>query len=124
MSREIKFRAWDKSMKKMIHPKLWDNSMPSNWEHWYKLQQFTNNKDFTGKDIYVGDVLSDRWKVEVYQNYDGTFMVKFHTNPKGNKPITLNKYLKSRERAGTSICEGYRDCIVIGNIYENPELIP
>jgi hypothetical protein len=84
---------------------------------------FTGSIDFENKDIFVGDILSDRWKVEVYQNDEGTFMVKFHTNPKGNKSITLKQYLLKREKAGTATCDGNRDCVVIGNIYENPELI-
>lgn len=85
--------------------------------------QYTGLKDKNGVEIYVSDILSDRWKVEVYQNDEGAFMVKFHTNPQVNKPISLKQYLLRREKAGTSICEGYRDCIVIGNIHSNPELL-
>ncbi len=89
----------------------------------FQVMQYTGLKDKNGKEIYEGDILSDKWKVEVYQNDEGTFMVKFNTNQKVNKPMSLKKYLKAREKAGTSNCEGYRDCIVIGNIYENPELL-
>jgi hypothetical protein len=121
MNREIKFRAFSEG-------RIWDwEEIRREFDTWCfssdPKNQFTGEKDFENKDIYVGDILSDRWKVEVYQNKEGTFMIKFHTNPKRNKPMTLNKYLKAREIAGTSICEGYRDCIVIGNIYENPELL-
>jgi len=122
-SNKVKFRAWDKANKTMKYPKLWDNSMPSNWEHWYKLQEWTGEKDFAQNDIFVGDILSDRWKAEVYRNGEGTFMVRLHTNPSRNKPRTLKKWLSQREKAGTSICEGYRDCLVIGNIYENKEIL-
>ena len=85
--------------------------------------QFTGLYDKNGKEIYERDILSDKWKAEVYQNDEGTFMVKFNTNQKVNKPMSLKKYLIARENAGTSNCEGYRDCIVIGNIYENQELL-
>lgn len=119
----MKIRAWDKVNKVMRYPKLWDNSMPSNWEYWYELQEWTGERDFAQKDIFVGDILSDRWRAEVYRNSEGTFMVRLHTNPARNKPRTLKKWLSQREKAGTSICEGYRDCIVIGNIYENKELL-
>jgi uncharacterized phage protein (TIGR01671 family) len=84
-----------------------------------QLMQFTGLIDKNGTEIYEGDILSDRWKVEVYQNDEGTFMVKFHTNPEINRPISLKKYLLGRETAGTL----ERDCIIIGNIYQNPELI-
>ena len=83
------------------------------------IMQFTGLHDKNGKEIYEGDIISERWKVEVYRNDEGTFMVKFHTNPKGNVCRSLKKYLNEREKAVTSDT----DCIVIGNIYENPELI-
>jgi len=43
--REIKFRAWDKERKFMKYPKLWDNTMPSNWDVFYVLMQFTGLHD-------------------------------------------------------------------------------
>lgn len=143
---KLKYRAWvDNGYIKEMHYAneiqmnsadawgLWyslgfENAYPEkhNIEQWQKdikWMNFAFQNDFAGKDIYVGDLLSDRWKVEVYQNDEGTFMVKFHTNPNRNKARSLKKYLYQREKAGTSVCEGYRDCIVIGNIYENPEIL-
>lgn len=132
--REIKFRAWNPETKKMfydfdqnikevalgksIHLFVYETGITHK-----TLMQFTGLQDKNGKEIYIGDILSDKWKVEVYQNDEGTFMVKFNTNQKVNKPMSLKKYLKAREKAGTSNCEGYRDCIIIGNIHENPELL-
>lgn len=122
MNREIKFRA--KVNGRYVYSDSYVNlAFYFDATKGYEQEQYTGLKDKNGKEIYVSDILSDRWKVEVYQNDEGTFMIKFHTNPKMNKPMTLKKYLKAREKAGTSICEGYRDCIVIGNIYENPELL-
>lgn len=145
MSKEIKFRAWDENWNAMYQNFQFIKSgndgndwivfiadnipFNSNWKEnpffkkQLKIMEYVGKKDFNGKEIYTGDILSDRWKVEVYQNDDGTFMVKFHTNPKSNKPLTLNSYLLKREKAGTSICEGNRDCIVIGNIYQNSKLL-
>lgn len=80
---------------------------------------YTGLKDKNGKEIYVSDILSDKWVVEVYQNDEGTFMVKFHNNPIKNKSMTLKRYLSSREIAGC----GERDCVVIGSTHKNPELL-
>lgn len=138
MNRELKFRFWGKFGELNEEKDECENEMLYGdrfcFQHAepidtlfadksFAVMQFTGLKDKNGKEIYEGDILSDKWKVEVYQNDEGTFMVKFKTNPKVNNPMSLKKYLKARENAGTSNCEGYRDCIVIGNIYETPELL-
>jgi len=122
--RDIKFRAWDKEEKEMY---LWeadklaersifeaDWEMPSLFDEilWGShpemiLMQYTGLKDKNGKEIYEGDIVKDQagdnW--EVYFDL-GQFLLK-------NKilldtPISL-----------------YQEPVVevIGNIYENPELI-
>lgn len=98
------------------HSGKWnDGSTPE-----YILMQFAGFKDKNGKEIYEGDILSEMWKCEVYQDSNtGAFMVRFHTAPTFNKPQTLHYYLNSRLRA-----QAYgNDNSIIGNIYENPELI-
>ena len=142
MKREIKFRSWNIEKKIMadVSQLRYDYTVDvsyekgekkdgyffgGNWvgDRWNKyeniLMQFTGLKDRNGKDIYECDVLSEKWKVEVFQNNEGTFMVRSHINPKINKPMSLNKYLKSRIKAGTWL----EDNMVIGNIHENPELL-
>ena len=64
--REIKFRAWDKNLKKFHYPDLWDNSMPSNWRYWYELNQWTGLKDQNGIEIYEGDI------IEIHTPYRST----------------------------------------------------
>jgi len=55
--REIRFRAWDISKKAYHYPKLWDNTMPSNWEQHYILEQYTGLKDKNGVDVFECDYL-------------------------------------------------------------------
>jgi len=81
--------------------------------------QFTGLKDKNGKEIYEGDILSEKWLVEVYKNEEGTYMVRFHLNHFANRPRSLNKYLLERDVAGTSDIDNF----IIGNIYEHPELL-
>jgi len=117
MNREIKFRAWDKSMKKMQHPKLWDNTMPSNWDKHYELQQFTGLTDNNGKEIYEGDIVE-------FESLDGmstpSLKIERHvimwqeTNCCFNIPWL---------RYGTLYFPNINSVKVIGNIFENPELI-
>lgn len=130
MSREVKFRAWDKSMKKMIYPKLWDNSMPSNWEYWYELQQFTGLKDASDVEVFEGDILREVSKNDWEETNYSCFEVFFHDGD-ANSDYNIGFSMNRMHNHG-SVCGGYipsfkpktvkRMC-VIGNIYENPELL-
>lgn len=132
MTREIKFRAWDKLNKEMVFlDYIWN-------DHWYDkdgkatidncnsvmrekiynkqliLMQFTGLKDKNGKDIYEGDIVqgnvgddADFGKVEVYWR-SGGFGVK-------------NKFTEVDPDSITFV--DLESCEVIGNIYENPNLL-
>ena len=118
MSREIKFRAWSKSENKFRYPKLWDSTMPSNWDKHYELQQYTGLKDKDGKEIYEGDICkkpsSNGTKEQMCYGeivfYKGSFCFKRQNS---NLRISVD-----------NIVYNYADCEIIGNIYENPELLP
>ena len=132
--REIKFRAWDKYAKKMIfdfavsqYNKFsgWINcvycglKVGSGGSDDYILMQYTGLKDKNGKEIYEGDILEN-------SNIE---------NKEGNKEKIIVKWSDDISSFGNdndidfTYCVGYvfdgdpEEMIIIGNIYENPELL-
>jgi len=114
MKREIKFRSFynDKSM-------LFSDSYVNLCHFFelkpedYPLMQFTGLKDKNGIDIYEGDVLKinlfgDEWNTYV-RDYLGTLVV----DVEGCDWNTT----------ATSFLDDESELEVIGNIYENPELL-
>jgi hypothetical protein len=98
MNREIKFRAWNGNVL-TYYPEL------RNWNTEYsdledcEIMQFTGLKDKNGKEIYEGDI----WEKITYPR--NMFVVKFN-----NGAFNISDFTS----LGT----------VLGNIYENPELMP
>ncbi|MEM3335435.1 MAG: YopX family protein [Thermoplasmata archaeon] len=134
--KDLKFRVWDKKKKKMLS---WGDSLVI-FEHvitekeyksvkfrymidfirsrfWNELQQkfeimlFTGVRDKVGREIYEGDIIL------IYNDYDWISYIAFEKGafiPKperiGHGPLfLLNHY--------------HADIEVIGNIFENPELL-
>ena len=133
--REIKFRAWDKKEKKIVgvqgicfqndNNEIKDLNIGGigygvsyhNPIEDYELMQFTGLKDKNGKEIYEGDVIQDDGGYDDGVKYLG--VVRFGENEKS--PLSF--------WSDTSIF-GTPDGLkiskfseVIGNIYENPELV-
>lgn len=117
--RKIKFRAWDKTNKKM----LYDNiaivdgdvgELGVGGDFWINkdliLQQYTGLKDKNCKEIYDGDiVINSNLGIKGYKNIglNGNVVNIFDwANMR-----CLTEYVNEDERE------------VIGNIFENPELI-
>ena len=117
--REIKFRAWDLKAKRMdeVWPTpngcgFYDDRSKDVHEYfdgmYSDVMQYTGLKDRSGKEIYEGDVLDDNhdgWLWVVGFNDRGCFIA--HAPDEKSEWVLLDDYHFS----------------VIGNIYENPELL-
>ena len=124
--RELKFRAWDKDSQKMCvvgqiqwlgedidhvlrdRSRGWTNDYISN----YELMQYTGLKDKNGKEIYEGDI---------GETYSSGFM-RWGRSPKG-VVIYENGKFTIRECEWGMNGTPWGAVTIIGNIYENPELI-
>ena len=117
--RSLKFRAWDANAKQIIFPSgvsinelceedFFPLTKPNTSFHCVIVwQQFTGLKDNNGKEIYEGDILTDNIVVDWCPISAG-----FCLNKKG---CIFPHYFK--EALDADKVE------VIGNIYENPELL-
>ena len=143
MKREIKFRAWDDDAEQMIYS---DNHEIDTADYWWeidplrvgcitgesggnqfeppeplvtyydKIMQFTGLKDKQGKEIYEGDILkSESWgkNTKVKNPYHvvewgrvGWIAIGYNGQMKVNPSLDVKS-----------------DFEVIGNVYENPELL-
>ena len=124
--REIKFRAWDKVNKIMQYsgiiwgdydfPALSELNYGDNIYNLSNLMQYTGLKDKNGKEIYDGDI------IEAYEFIQKPKMVvKFDEEMAGFIPFIWKQALEYQDYIGYFAHEDW--CIVIGNIYENPELL-
>lgn len=123
MKREIKFRVWD-SITKMLHQwwrvKKIGISM-FDLDH-YILLQYTGLKDKNRIEIYEGDIMSFGRKQKYHVVFESGSFILYHTVLKDFDGSKLRWGLLSR--AFDVDMKGIIDNVkVVGNIYENPELI-
>ena len=119
MNREIKFRVWDVKQNRWL-----DNESIEKLHYNYNyseenliFQQYIGMNDKNGKDIYEGDIV--RYKVKYYfdKEYNRIDIVNFIMGE--FTPIPKNHIVEDDDFYSVYIS----DYEVIGNIYENPELI-
>lgn len=128
MNREIKFRTWDKEAKEMYDCKKPIKVLVSMDNKTYAmvgdikgtigkierestlLMQYTGLKDKNGNEIYEGDIISDFINGSLGEVFfdEGCYLVDWEDE---FTVITLHQNIREF------------DVVVVGNIYENPELL-
>ncbi|MDE3295885.1 YopX family protein [Lacticaseibacillus rhamnosus] len=125
MKREIKFRAWNKKDKVMVDVAAMNFGPSGFWSliedaydaelqlaDSYELMQYTGLKDKNGREIYEGDVLDIGLR-----NQDGKPIIA---------PVSYETYAAGYvlDNGGNGIWQRLtKECEVIGNTFENPELL-
>ena len=121
MGREIKFRAWDAIEKKMWVPIIDTDGYPCarhpitqipvrmDGELLDPVMQFTGLHDKNGKPIFEGDIVRINWLDRRYENVIDTVIW-----------CDKNACFEFGAGAKSEVSWSHE---VIGNIYENPELL-
>lgn len=150
MTREIKFRAWDIKENKMFTPssisfkdgQLWvcDSYGDNKLEYEMLkpnglLMQYTGLKDKNGVEIYEGDIISEEAGIFQDDKYKRIGLVEWNRADKetGMWELHTKKFVaigkNEKDKNGISYYEpfglacGVNKREVIGNIYQNPELL-
>jgi len=140
--REIKFRAWDTVMQEWVKSKFLQDliyiGVPKNLGNGffniyqfdpprYKIIQHTGLKDKNGKEIYEGDIVT--YDISQTQHYKGIidwcksyFVTKYFYNKNDafmKQPAQI-WHTKGMHRLDEELLYNLE---ILGNIYENPELL-
>ena len=113
-----KFRAWNSETKEIEVFKTYEEISElflalSADDGFYSIMQSTGLKDKNGKEIFEGDILDYRGRKA---------LVRWH----GSYASFIYRFvdeLQNRNTEWKPLYLAYMKCEIIGNIYENPELL-
>lgn len=124
--REIKFRVWDKKIKFMIS---WNKLLEAYDLHnlleltdkRFEIMQFTGLKDKNGKEIFEGDIIEYKNTNWVVRFEMGSFSL--FTGIENLSESLIEKPKTDNEMLADELGIWWTRCKVIGNKFENPELL-
>lgn len=134
MNRQLKFRVWDKLAERMIYPHndnqqhfiidlngRFHNLQNGSGGDDYVIQQYTGLNDNNDDPIYEGDILKNHY--DVGNNIIG--QVLYEADHGGY--IFQWKRIRKRKGRGQDYknlnCDVAFESVIVGNIFENPELL-
>lgn len=135
--REIKFRAWDaKSHEMVFNVNVNDGKPVKPGYQWFnsqntvrdsKLMQYTGLKDKNGTDIYEGDIVETHDQNNIIEYQHGSFMlIGLHEDRYERNYSYLYHHLIDStipDMEGSRFDGITTTLEVIGNIYQNPDLL-
>ncbi len=128
VKREIKFRAWNPYMKIFEKPCDWEIDKDNEGVYGevddyvndenvrIELQQFIGLKDKNRKEIYEGDILT-------YGDKEDGIVIKIVWNDLDDNGFEIIRQSDERVIHDIRIYRFDEQSEIIGNIYENPELL-
>lgn len=117
--REIKFRCWNKEHKKMYEQQdpyvIQAVIFGNDYNGVVEVMQYIGLKDKNGKEIYEGDILklfNDEIGSDIPCNFIGE--VEYYES---------GFFVDNHKDYGCPVFQEIAEWLIIGNIYENPELL-
>lgn len=124
MNREIKFRVWDPVYLTWRYPIWYMGSNLNANQQGYIVQQYTGLKDKNGKEIYEGDIIKATRKWNFHCSKGDVFVVEFNVETVSYGLLPDGCVVRpSHENFADLTKKKSLQCEVIGNIFENPELL-